>query len=541
MVEKKTEHKVSSSGKTRLSCDAERLLKKHTEQVKELKVQIQDLNLLNRRVISSIPLSLLVLDKDLKVITANRTYRKTIDKTKEEIIGHNITAIFPKALLSEYDLVEKMKKTLTSGKTLRLADIKQETPNHPTEYQHITLTRIRQTEEDQLLVIIDDMTEHKNLELQLQQAQKMETAETLARGIAHNFNNILMGIQWLTSLMLVAIDSNHSLYKKLKKIEDMVQKGAGLTQKLLGFALVGEYNPIPTDLNELIVKSAQLFGTIGKGIKMHTSLKEGIPMVLIDQRQIEEILLNIYINAWHAMPNGGNLRLETSTIFLDQTHSAAYSLSPGEYVKISFTDTGVGMNRETQKRIFEPFFTTKEIGKGTGLGLAAAYGIIKKHKGMITVSSKPGQGTTFYIYLPVTKKAKPSKLRLSDKIINGTGTILLVDDEETVLNLGAEVLETLGYSVLEAKDGRQAVDKYKKNKEEISLVMLDLVMPNMGGKEAFERIRAINPDVKVLLATGFSMDSQIQELLNRGANGFIQKPYGIKALSQKIAEIISDI
>jgi two-component system cell cycle sensor histidine kinase/response regulator CckA len=512
--------------------------KEHTKQVKALKQQIQNLNLLSRRIIFSIPLSLLVLDKNLKIITANRTYRQTINKTKEEIVGRKASEVFPKALLAEYNLLKNMKKTLSSGKTLRLTDIKHEIPHHPTKYLHITLTIIRQTEENQLLVIIDDITEHKNLELQLQQAQKMETVETLAGGIAHNFNNLLMGIQGYVSLMLIKMDEKHLFYKKLRRIEDRIQKGADLTQKLLGFAQGGGYNPTPADLNDLILKSVNIFGSVGTGIRIHTNLQKDLPTVLIDQRQIEEVLLNIYINAGHSMPNGGDLRLETSTIFVDQTGHTPYSLKNGEYVKISVTDTGLGMDHKTQERIFEPFFTTREIGKGTGLGLAVAYGIIKNHKGKVTVSSEIGRGTTFHIYLPVTKKAKPRESKISDDIIKGFGTILLVDDEETVLDLVKEVLETLGYSVLVARDGGQAVNKYRKNKEKISLVILDMVMPKMGGREAFEQIKTINPGVKVLLASGFSISSEAQELLKQGANGFIQKPHGIKAFSQKIAEII---
>lgn len=540
----KKERPTASMERARTLRNVTTLLKKHAGQVKELKEQIQDLNVLSKRVISSIPLSLLVLDKNLKVIIANRAYQTTINKKKEEIIGRKITEVFPKTLLSEYDLAKKMKKTLSSGRIVRLSDIKHESSHNPTKYLHITLTRIRQTEEDQLLVIIDDITEHKNLELQLQQAQKIETVETLAGGIAHNFNNILMGIQGYTSLMLVGMDKNHPFYDRLKKIEGRIQDGAALTQKLLGFAQREECDPLPTDLNDLIVKSTQIFGSVGKGIRIHTNLQKDLPMVLIDQHQIEEVLLCLYINAWHAMPNGGDLRLVTGTIFFDRTDHAPYGLGAGEYVKISVTDTGIGMDQETQKRIFEPFFTTKEIGKGTGLGLAAAYGFIKKHKGTITASSKKNRGTTFYIYLPVTKKSKPLSLELSgdtiENIIKGSGTILLVDDEESVLDLGTEILEILGYTVLEAKDGKEAVHVYKTHKKEISLVILDLVMPTMGGKEAFDRMKAINPDAKVLIASGFSINGEVQAILNQGANGFIQKPYGMKALSQTIAEIIGD-
>ncbi|GAI76255.1 unnamed protein product, partial [marine sediment metagenome] len=246
--------------------------------------------------------------------------------------------------------------------------------------------------------------ERKNLEGQLQQAQKMEAIGTLAGGIAHNFNNLLMGIQGNTSLMLLDPDLSQPHHERLKKIEKVVQGAAELTKQILGFAKGGKYKVKPTDLNNLVQKSSEMFGSTKKEIRIYSKYQKDIWPVEVDQKQIKQVLLNIYVNAWEAMPDGGELYLETENAILGENHGKPYYVKPGNYVKLSVTDTGIGMTKKTLKRIFDPFFTTKEMGRGTGLGLAAAYGIIKNHDGIIDVYSETGHGTTFNIYLPVSVK-----------------------------------------------------------------------------------------------------------------------------------------
>jgi CheY-like chemotaxis protein len=217
-----------------------------------------------------------------------------------------------------------------------------------------------------------------------------------------------------------------------------------------------------------------------------------------------------------------------------------YSPKPGIYVKLTVTDTGVGIDKKTQERIFDPFFTTKEMGRGTGLGLASVYGIIKGHGGYIEVESKPASGTTFSIFLPASGKAIGQKAESSNQIIQGSGTILIVDDEEMVLHANAQMLKKLGYTVVEATSGSQAIEKYKENKEQFVLVILDMIMPEISGSEVFDKLKEINPQVKVLLSSGYSIEGQASEILNRGCNGFIQKPFSMKHLSEKINEIIEN-
>jgi len=393
--------------------------------------------------------------------------------------------------------------------------------------------------------VLRDVSERKKaeeekhkLEIQLQQAQKMESIGTLAGGIAHDFNNILMGIQGNASLMLLKISSEHPNYEKIKNIEQYVQNGTALTKQLLGFARRGKYLVKATDLNEIIEKSSSLFARTRKEIRVHSNLFESIWSAEVDRGQIEQVLLNLYVNAWQAMPDGGDLYLNTENIILDGSYVKPYKVVPGRYVKISVTDTGVGIDKETQKRIFEPFFTTKEMGRGTGLGLASVYGIIKSHGGYINVYSELDQGTTFTIYLPASGKEAVEDEAVSTDIIKGTGTILLIDDEKMIIEVGRELLQELGYTVIPVMGGQAAIDAFKKNHDKIDLIIMDMIMPGMSGSETFDHLKEINPEAKILLSSGYSIDGQASKILRRGCDGFLQKPFNMNQLAEKIRKII---
>lgn len=386
---------------------------------------------------------------------------------------------------------------------------------------------------------LKDITESKRLEAQLQHAQRMEAIGTLAGGIAHDFNNVLMGIQGHTSLMLLDMGPDHADYGHVIGIEDMVHRGADLTRQLLGFARGGKYEVKATNLNELIKKSAEMFGRTKKEIKIRTKFEEEIWPVEVDRAQIEQVLMNLYVNAWQAMPDGGKLHVETDNVVLDEGYTTPFGVSPGNYVKIFVRDTGIGMDKATQQRIFDPFFTTKEMGRGTGLGLSSAYGIVKNHGGIINVYSEKAKGSGFSIYLPASRKEVPlGEEALADEILKGTETILLVDDEDMILDVGKRMLGEMGYKVLIAGSGEEGVEVYSNKKGEIDLVILDMVMPDMGGGEAYDRMKAEDPDVKVMLSSGYSVNGRAAEILERGCNGFIQKPFNIKELSAKIREML---
>ncbi|MCX5826701.1 MAG: PAS domain S-box protein [Deltaproteobacteria bacterium] len=383
-----------------------------------------------------------------------------------------------------------------------------------------------------------DVTNSRHLESQLIQAQKLEAVGTLAGGIAHDFNNLLMGIQGYTSLMLLDLAASHPYYEKLRSIEDQVQSGADLTRQLLGFAQGGRYEVKPTNLNEIIKKTSSMFGRTKKEIAIHRKLQKDLWAVEVDQGQMEQVFLNLYVNAWQAMPGGGEIYLETRNVFLSDDEIISYGIQPGLYVQISIVDTGVGMNEKTRERIFDPFFTTKEMGRGTGLGLAMVYGIIKGHGGAINVTSEQGHGTTFTIYLPGSEKNIVVEKTVVTETVKGMETILLIDDEPINLEVSGELLESLGYRVYMAGGGQEGLAIYEEKRDEINLVILDMVMPGISGGETFDRLRESNPDIRVLLCSGYSINGQAQNILDRGCNGFIQKPYKMNDLSQKIRELL---
>jgi len=390
-----------------------------------------------------------------------------------------------------------------------------------------------------------DVTERKKaeedkmgLEAQLQHAAKMEAIGVLAGGIAHDFNNLLMSIQGRASLMLVHTDSDHPHFTHLAGIEDAVEKGADLSKQLLGFARGGKYEVRATDLNILAGSSSEMFGRTKKEIKVHGKYQKDIWAVEVDRGQTEQVLLNLYVNAWQAMLGGGDLYLETKNVTLNRNFTKPFNLEPGNYVKLSVTDTGLGMAEGTRQRAFEPFFTTKEIGGGTGLGLASAYGIIKNHGGIIDVQSEPGHGTTIDIYLPASDKQVTEEEEFSVDVLEGTETVLLVDDEDMILEVGKEMVSTLGYNVMLAGSGKEAIELYKRNEDKIDIVVLDMIMPDMGGGEVYDRLKEVNPHIKALLSSGYSIDGQASEILQRGCSGFIQKPFNMKQLSSKLRRIL---
>ena len=390
------------------------------------------------------------------------------------------------------------------------------------------------------LNFLRDITVQKKLETQFQQSQRMESIGTLAGGIAHDFNNLLMGIQANASIMLLETKPEDALFESVKSIERCVKSGAKLTKQLLGFARGGKYVVKPTYINEVLNRTSSIFGRTRKEITIHRRYRNKIWMINVDVGQIEQVLLNLYVNAWQAMPGGGELYLETDNVVLDEEYvlSKPYSLRRGNYVKISVSDTGVGMNRKIQQRIFEPFFTTKAIGKGTGLGLASAYGIIKNHGGIINCYSEPGVGTTFNIYLPAFQVTQDDETAPVEESIKGSETVLLVDDDKVIVHAGKRMIESLGYAVMPAENGEDALKIFENSHDRIDLVILDMVMPYVNGGEVYDRMKEINPGVKVLLASGYSLNGQAEDIIARGCNGFIQKPFNTVELSRKIREIL---
>lgn len=391
------------------------------------------------------------------------------------------------------------------------------------------------------LVIYEDITERSRMEQQLQQAQKMEAIGTLAGGIAHNFNNLMMGIQGRASLMTLELGPSHPQQEHIIAIEEQIVSASALTRQLLGLARGGKYEVKPIDINELLLSSAAIIGHTRKDIQIHNNTFPSSLVVEADKRQIEQVFLNIFVNSIQAMPDGGKIYLETSILNLNAAFCKPYAASPGRYVKISVKDNGVGMNKETCQQVFDPFFTTKDKYLGTGLGLASAYGIIKNHGGVITVYSDLGHGTTISIYLPVSEKTAHIEAHVDDRIIRGSGTILLVDDEDVVIDVGKPMLEKLGYGVIIAKGGKNAVDAVSERGDNIDLVILDLIMPGMDGSGTFDTIREIHPKMPIILSSGYSLKGKATDIMRRGCNAFIQKPFNINELSQLIRKVLDEV
>ena len=388
------------------------------------------------------------------------------------------------------------------------------------------------------LQIAIDTTDSKKMEEGLRRAQKMEAVGTLAGGIAHDFNNLLMGIQGRASLIGVDLDPSHPHAEHVHAIENYIRSAMGLTKQLLGFVRGGKYEVKPVDINALVESSAKMFGRTRKEVQIRLKTAPDALVSEADRQQLDQVLLNLYVNAWQAMPGGGDLFLETRAVRLDEAACQPHQVRPGRYVHISVTDTGIGMDEAIRQRIFDPFFTTKQKGRGTGLGLASAYGIVRNHGGMITVYSEAGRGTTVNIYLPLSEQAAEPEVRPESDLLMGSETILLVDDEEMIVEVGQAMLERLGYGVVVARGGAAAIATVSEMGGAIDLVILDLIMPGIDGGKTFDRIRALAPAMPVILSSGYSINGQATNIMQRGCNAFIQKPFNIAELSQKIRQTL---
>ncbi len=382
--------------------------------------------------------------------------------------------------------------------------------------------------------------EKKKLEAQFLHAQKMEAMGTLAGGVAHDFNNLLMAIQGHTSLFGLDGNDQKSYAEHLKGIEACVRRGANLTRQLVGFARGGEYEVKPWNINHILTESATLFGRTRKEITIHRKLGGSLWTAEVDRGQMEQAFLNLFVNAWHAMPEGGQLFLETENVRLNERLAGSRQLAPGRYVSVTVMDTGIGMSKEVQSRIFDPFFTTRKVGEGTGLGLTSVYGILRNHGGHIEVKSAPGKGATFILYLPASHREAIQEAEVFGEIQPGKGTILVADDERMVIEVARDMLKAVGYHVLTAESGQETIDIYRRNKDIIDLVVLDVIMPDMSGSEAYDQLIAINPHIRVLLSSGHSLEGEAATNLKRRCQGVIQKPFNIAEFSRKLKTLLTE-
>jgi len=369
----------------------------------------------------------------------------------------------------------------------------------------------------------------------------MEAMGLLAGGIAHDFNNLLTGILGYASLLSLKEGVDPEVAKAAGIIQRSAERASQLTAQMLGFAEQGKNLNVPVDLGRVVASvTGVLDRTKDSRIRIVASVHPGGGCVLGDPSQLDQVVMNLAINACDAMPRGGQLKITTEPVMLDEAFCREREwMSPGRHLLLAVSDTGVGIPAENLQRIFDPFFTTKTHGKGTGLGLSMVFGIVKNHGGCVDVRSDAGAGTVFHVYLPESPEGAPKeKVAMDPALPRGCGKILLVDDQEPVREVAKDMLEALGYEVITAADGLEGVSRYRDLWREIDLVLLDMVMPNMSGGDCFRRMKEINPETRVVLSSGYSMDGSIQDVMNEGILAFIQKPYRLEELSRVVGSAV---
>jgi PAS domain S-box-containing protein len=509
--------------------------------VDEKTLELQQTSTLLEATLNAIPDVIGIQDSQHRIIRYNNAGYCFLNKSHEEVVGKRCFELIGRSEQCELCATSLSCRTKEPASVIRYdksLDVWLDVRTYPILDKEGNITKI--------IEHLRDITPEKKAEVERQRlhkqllgAQKMESLGTLAGGIAHDFNNLLMGIQGRVSLMALDQPVANVCAEHLQSIEEYIKRAADLTKQLLGFARGGKYEVKPVDINELMQTSISLFGRTRKDIEIYTELSVAPIIVDADKRQLEQVLLNLYINGWQAMSESGSLTLQTAITTIDGSTAYPYQISPGDYAKITVTDTGIGMDETTRQKIFEPFFTTKAKGRGTGLGLASAYGIIKNHGGFIHVASSPGKGSTFSILLPLSLATPMPDEKEQVAMTKGKGTVLLVDDEQMILDVGQAMLYRLGYQVITAKGGEEAISRIQSSAELFDLVILDMIMPSLDGGKVFDHIQKVRPELAVLLSSGYTIDGQAAALMERGCKGFIQKPFTINELSRQIEQVLT--
>ncbi len=484
--------------------------------------------------------AIVVTDTQGNIKYVNPAFERTSGYTSAEALGNN-----PRILKSgnhEESFYRDMWKTIVGGRVWRGTLInKKKNGSLFREEASISPIRSKDGRITDYVAVKRDVTKEAELQRQLTQAQKMEAIGTLAGGIAHDFNNILQVAVGYSELVLDDEQLPRKYRPDLKKIHDSAKRGADLVQRLLTFSRKTEIEPQPLRLNRRITEFRKMLErTIPKMIDIRLLLAKDLATISADPTQMDQVLMNLGVNARDAMPEGGSLIFQTANVIIDDDYAKTLvDVKPGHYVLLTVTDTGSGMDKDTLEHIFEPFYTTKAVGEGTGLGLAVVHGIVKQHGGHIQCRSVQREGTTFKIYFPAlvsdqddeekTTKASPR---------GGSETILLVDDEVFIRDLGSRILRKAGYKVITAADGEEGLNAYEPRSDEIALVLLDLMMPGMGGVQCLERLLSMNPHVKVVIASGYSAAGSTADALAAGARGFVNKPYVIRQVLEVVRQVL---
>jgi PAS domain S-box-containing protein len=479
-----------------------------------------------------------IYDLDFTVIKANKSICELLGKSKNEVIGKQCQQIFHQA--DCFSAVCPIRETIRTGQ-IATSEIFEPIIN---KWLSVTTAPIFDASGDLSRIVhtVRDITEHRKLELQLRQSQKLESIGTLAGGIAHDFNNILTTVIGYGTLALMKITEDDSLRLYVQNILEAADRAADLTRDLLLFSRKQSIERVRIDLNDLITRNGRFLKRVISEDIIYKVETLGDPLlVLANEHQLEQVLMNLATNASDAMPHGGALTVNLAHFSMESSFIAENGFGqPGAYALLTVADTGTGMDKVTQQHIFDPFFTTKEVGKGTGLGLAVVYGIIKQYDGFISVSSEPGSGTRFSIYLPLIEEGQPdaTRIELEKAVSGGTETILLAEDDALVRRLTQQVLTDKGYTVIEAEDGEDAVSVFSENSTTIDLLLFDLIMPKMNGKEAWDKIRKLRPTVKVIFSSGYAPETVRQKVLLADDIHLLVKPATPKELLRKVRSVL---
>jgi PAS domain S-box-containing protein len=489
-----------------------------------------------RQVIESIHEGMLVITRDGRVTICNQATERIFGRTRKQFVGRPLFEAVPEFWGSA--LPAALSKALQDGRSDLLQDL-----NFTGALADHTFEARLFPFEGGATVFLRDVSERKALENQLRQAQKMEAVGRLAGGVAHDFNNLLMVIQGFSELLLERLDNTQPMYRSAEEIKKAAQRAASLTRQLLAFSRMQVLDPKALNLNAVLTDMCKMLPRlIGEHIELTIHCEPSLGSVKADKSQLEQVILNLAVNARDAMPEGGKLIIETTNLRLDAEYARRYpDVRPGKYVMLSVTDTGAGMDSETRAHIFEPFFTTKELGRGTGLGLATVYGVVKQSGGWIWVYSEPGQGTTFKIYLPQIDGAIESdKLQETPEAApRGTETILVVEDQDEIRQLTCDLLESKGYTVLRANNGVEALHKVECHPGPIHLLITDVMMPKMGGRELVSRLSAMRPEIKVIYMSGYAEYAVAEQDLVGPDRTILQKPFSLNILAGKVRDVLA--
>jgi PAS domain S-box-containing protein len=487
------------------------------------------------------PLAYIVWDTDFKVMEWNSAAERVFGWEANEAIGkHSYELIVPADAQPHVDKVwSKLLEGDESSYSLN-ANYRKDGKTITCEWFNAPL-RDASGNVMGVLSMVHDVTEKTQLERQLQTAQKMESVGTLAGGIAHDFNNVLTVIIGFGELLRLRVANDPKAASELEEILHGAERASVLTRQLLTFARRQVVEPINIDLNEVMTNLVKLIRKVTReDIEIKALPAKRPVMIRVDRGQIEQVLMNLSLNARDAMPEGGQLVIETGVTLLEEGYLKQYPyMKAGRYAVLSVSDTGVGMDEKTQERIFEPFFTTKGPDKGTGLGLAVVYGIVKQHNGFLHVYSEPGKGSTFRIYFPEVDAPAGAKVIASQGVAHGGNeTILLAEDDESIRNLTEKILNSYGYRVLVACDGEEAVNVFLLHGKDIAIAVLDVVMPKKGGKQAYDEMAKIIPGLKVLFLSGYSANAIHDSFVLLPGLPFLQKPFGPDALARRVREVL---